>query len=246
MTAQLDDYPLAYAGKVRELYDVDDDLVLIVASDRISAYDHVLPTPIPDKGRILTALSGWWFDRLADLVSHHHVSLDDGRIPAGGAAAPCCAAGCRCCRSSALPAASSPGPGLADYRRTGAVCGIALPRDYRMAAGCRSRSSHRRPRPNGASTTRTWRLEEVVDLVGARTAAELRDNAGGLPASAGSARGRGILLADTKLEFGYDREGVLTLGDEVLTPDSSRFWAADEWQPGGRSRRTTSSSCATG
>ena len=233
MTAQLADYPLAYSGKVRELYDVDDELVLVVASDRISAYDQVLPTPIPDKGRILTALSAWWFERLADLVPHHLVSLDDGRIPpeVRGRAM-------LCRRLSMLPVECVArgflaGSGLADYRRTGAVCGITLPPGLEEGS--------RLPEPIFTPATKAARgehdenvsLDDVVATVGPRTADELQTATLAVYLRARDlAAARGILLADTKLEFGYDREGVLTVGDEVLTPDSSRFWSAQDWQPG--------------
>ena len=170
MTAQLANYPLAYAGKVRELYDVDDEHVLIVASDRISAFDQVLPTEVPDKGRILTALSAWWFDRLADLVPHHLVSLDDGRIPPAvrGRAM-------LCRRLSMLPVECVArgfltGSGLADYRRTGAVCGIALPPGLEDGS--------RLPEPIFTPATKAERgehdenvsLDQVVATVGPRTA----------------------------------------------------------------------------
>ncbi|HEY9349325.1 MAG TPA: phosphoribosylaminoimidazolesuccinocarboxamide synthase [Acidothermales bacterium] len=233
MTAQLADYPLAYSGKVRELYDVDDELVLVVASDRISAYDQVLPTPIPDKGRILTALSAWWFERLEDLVPHHLVSLDDGRIPpeVRGRAM-------LCRRLSMLPVECVArgflaGSGLADYRRTGAVCGITLPPGLEEGS--------RLPEPIFTPATKAARgehdenvsLDDVVATVGPRTADELQTATLAVYLRARDlAAARGILLADTKLEFGYDREGVLTVGDEVLTPDSSRFWSAQDWQPG--------------
>ena len=233
MTAQLADYPLAYSGKVRELYDVDDELVLVVASDRISAYDQVLPTPIPDKGRILTALSAWWFERLADLVPHHLVSLDDGRIPpeVRGRAM-------LCRRLSMLPVECVArgflaGSGLADYRRTGAICGITLPPGLEEGS--------RLPEPIFTPATKAARgehdenvsLDDVVATVGPRTADELQTATLAVYLRARDlAAARGILLADTKLEFGYDREGVLTVGDEVLTPDSSRFWSAQDWQPG--------------
>ncbi|HJY26014.1 MAG TPA: phosphoribosylaminoimidazolesuccinocarboxamide synthase [Actinomycetes bacterium] len=233
MTAQLADYPLAYSGKVRELYDVDDELVLVVASDRISAYDQVLPTPIPDKGRILTALSAWWFERLEDLVPHHLVSLDDGRIPpeVRGRAM-------LCRRLSMLPVECVArgflaGSGLADYRRTGSICGIALPPGLEEGS--------RLPEPIFTPATKAARgehdenvsLDDVVATVGPRTADELQTATLAVYLRARDlAAARGILLADTKLEFGYDREGVLTVGDEVLTPDSSRFWSAQDWQPG--------------
>jgi phosphoribosylaminoimidazole-succinocarboxamide synthase len=233
VTAQLADYPLAYAGKVRELYDVDDETVLVVASDRISAYDHVLPTPIPDKGRILTALSAWWFDRLADLVPHHFVSLDDGRIPpeVRGRAM-------LCRRLSMLPVECVArgflaGSGLADYRQTGEVCGIPLPPGLQDGT--------RLPEPIFTPATKAERgqhdenisFPDVIAAVGPRTAEELRTKTLAVYLRARDlALARGIVLADTKLEFGYDREGMLTLGDEVLTPDSSRFWSADGWAPG--------------
>jgi phosphoribosylaminoimidazole-succinocarboxamide synthase len=233
VTAQLADYPLAYSGKVRELYDVDDELVLVVASDRISAYDQVLPTPIPDKGRILTALSAWWFERLEDLVPHHLVSLDDGRIPpeVRGRAM-------LCRRLSMLPVECVArgflaGSGLADYRRTGAVCGIPLPPGLEEGS--------RLPEPIFTPATKAARgehdenvsLDDVVATVGPRTADELQTSTLAVYLRARDlAAARGILLADTKLEFGYDREGVLTVGDEVLTPDSSRFWSAQDWRPG--------------
>jgi phosphoribosylaminoimidazole-succinocarboxamide synthase len=233
VTAQLADYPLAYAGKVRELYDVDDELVLIVASDRISAYDHVLPTPIPDKGRILTAMSAWWFERLDDLVPHHLVSLDDGRIPpeVRGRAM-------LCRRLSMLPVECVArgflaGSALEDYRRTGAVCGIPLPTGLQNGS--------RLPEPIFTPATKAERgehdenvaFDDVIATVGPRTAEELRTKTLAVYLRARDlALARGILLADTKLEFGYDREGVLTLGDEVLTPDSSRFWSAEDWVPG--------------
>jgi phosphoribosylaminoimidazole-succinocarboxamide synthase len=233
VTAQLADYPLAYSGKVRELYDVDDELVLVVASDRISAYDQVLPTPIPDKGRILTALSAWWFERLEDLVPHHLVSLDDGRIPpeVRGRAM-------LCRRLSMLPVECVArgflaGSGLADYRRTGAICGITLPPGLEDGS--------RLPEPIFTPATKAARgehdenvsLDDVVATVGPRTADELQTATLAVYLRARDlAAARGILLADTKLEFGYDREGVLTVGDEVLTPDSSRFWSARDWQPG--------------
>jgi phosphoribosylaminoimidazole-succinocarboxamide synthase len=233
VTAQLADYPLAYSGKVRELYDVDDELVLVVASDRISAYDQVLPTPIPDKGRILTALSAWWFERLEGLVPHHLVSLDDGRIPpeVRGRAM-------LCRRLSMLPVECVArgflaGSGLVDYRRTGAICGITLPPGLEDGS--------RLPEPIFTPATKAARgehdenvsLDDVVATVGPRTADELQTATLAVYLRARDlAAARGILLADTKLEFGYDREGVLTVGDEVLTPDSSRFWSAQDWQPG--------------
>jgi phosphoribosylaminoimidazole-succinocarboxamide synthase len=209
-----------------------DGLLLVVASDRISAYDHVLPTPIPDKGRVLTALSVWWFERLSDLVPHHLVSVDDPAIPAelagpgdAGAAAGDAAGRVRRPR---LPDRLRPGvvPGPA------AVCGVPLPPG--LVDGSRL------PEPVFTPTTKApvGAHDEAMTSrgrggVGPERAAQLRElTLAVYRRAAGIAAERGILLADTKLEFGLDAEGVLTLGDEVLTPDSSRWWPADRWQPG--------------
>ena len=222
-------------GKVRELYAPDDDasLVLVVASDRISAYDWILPTPIPDKGAVLTALSVWWFDQLADLVPHHLLSVDDPRIPAewrGRAML--------CRRLTMVPVECVArgylaGSGLTDYRATGGVCGHPLPPGLEDGS--------RLPEPIFTPATKAEMGEhdenvsvaDVAASVGAALAAELeRLTLAVYSRAAAVAADRGILLADTKLEFGHDPDGVLTLGDEVLTPDSSRFWPADQWSPG--------------
>ncbi len=225
------------SGKVRDVYAVGDAHLLLVASDRISAYDAVLPTPIPDKGRVLTAMSVWWFgvlaERLGGSVPHHFVSADDARIPAewrGRAML--------CRRLSMLPVECVArgyltGSGLVDYRASGAVCGVPLPPG--LADG------DRLPEPIFTPATKAARGEHdenvpyraVVDAVGADTAAALRAATLAVYRLGAELAGqRGILLADTKLEFGFDLAGALTLGDEVLTPDSSRFWPADRWQPG--------------
>jgi phosphoribosylaminoimidazole-succinocarboxamide synthase len=221
------------AGKVRDMYSGPDGLLLVVASDRISAYDHVLPTPIPDKGRVLTALSVWWFERLSDLVPHHLVSVDDPAIPAGWRGRAMLVR-----RLEMLPIECGArgyltGSGLGSYRQTGAVCGVPLPPG--LVDGSRL------PEPVFTPTTKApvgahdeaMTLGEVEAVVGPERAAQLRElTLAVYRRAAGIAAGRGILLADTKLEFGLDAEGVLTLGDEVLTPDSSRWWPADRWQPG--------------
>jgi phosphoribosylaminoimidazole-succinocarboxamide synthase len=220
---------LLQQGKVRDLYADGDDLIL-VASDRVSVYDVVLPTPIPDKGAILTALSLWWFERLADVVPNHVLSTDVPAEFAGRAI--------RCRRLEMAPVECVArgyltGSGLADYRRTGAVCGVPLP------AGLEDGS--RLPEPIFTPTTKApvgehdlpMTYAEVESKVGAETAAELRRVTVELyRRGAALAAGGGILLADTKVELGWDADGTLTLGDELLTPDSSRFWPADEWRPG--------------
>jgi phosphoribosylaminoimidazole-succinocarboxamide synthase len=221
------------AGKIRDVYAVDDEHLLIVASDRISAYDHVLATTIPDKGRVLTAMSAWWFGTLADLVPHHFVSADDPRIPdvwRGRAML--------CRRLSMLPVECVArgylaGSGLLDYRATGGVCGVPLPPGLT--------DGDRLPEPIFTPTTKApvgahdeaMPYAAVEATVGAPTAARLRDLTLAIyRRAAGLARERGILLADTKVEFGHDAARVLTVGDEVLTPDSSRFWPAEQWRPG--------------
>jgi phosphoribosylaminoimidazole-succinocarboxamide synthase len=226
------------SGKVRDVYLLPDgEHLLLVASDRISAYDAVLPTPVPGKGRVLTALSAWWFgvlaERLGGSVPHHFVSADDRRIPPAwrGRAM-------LCRRLSMVPVECVArgylaGSGLADYRATGAVCGVPLQPGLL--------DGDRLPEPIFTPATKAGRgghdenipYAAVAAAVGADTAARLR--AATLAVyrlGAELAERRGILLADTKLEFGFDRAGALTLGDEVLTPDSSRFWPADRWRPG--------------
>jgi phosphoribosylaminoimidazole-succinocarboxamide synthase len=221
------------AGKVRDMYTGPDGLLLVVASDRISAYDQVLPTPIPDKGRVLTALSVWWFERLSDLVPHHLVSVDDPAIPAGWRGRAMLVRRLEMLPIECVARGYLTGSGLGSYRQTGAVCGVPLPPG--LVDGSRL------PEPVFTPTTKApvgahdeaMTLGEVEAVVGPERAAQLRElTLAVYRRAAGIAAARGILLADTKLEFGLDAEGVLTLGDEVLTPDSSRWWPADRWQPG--------------
>ena len=232
-----------YSGKVRDLYAPDDsaqgaatraehgDVVLVVASDRVSAYDHVLSPGIPGKGVVLTQLSLWWFDQLADLVPNHVVTTDVPEPVAGRAMV--------CRRLEMFPVECVArgyltGSGLAEYRESGEVTGIALPPG--LVDGSRL------PEPIFTPATKAELGEHdenvsfdvVVGTVGREAAETLRDLTLAVYARAeGIARGRGVVLADTKLEFGTDpTTGAVTLGDEVLTPDSSRFWPADAWQPG--------------
>ncbi len=222
---------LLHSGKVREVYADRGDIVL-VASDRVSVYDVVLPTPIPDKGALLTALSLWWFDRTADLVANHVISADDVPDEVKGRAI-------RCRRLEMLPVECVArgylsGSGLLDYRRTGTVSGVALPpgltEGSRLAEPIFTPSSKApRGRHDEAIT-----FADVRNLVGADTAEMLREATLQLyRRGAETAATRGVLLADTKFEFGRDASGVLTLGDEILTSDSSRYWPADDWRPGG-------------
>jgi phosphoribosylaminoimidazole-succinocarboxamide synthase len=219
-----------YSGKVRELYQTGDGVLLLVATDRISAFDHVLATPIPDKGKILTQLSQWWFERLADVVPHQLLDVPVPAEFAGRALAcrPLSMVPVECVARGYLA-----GSGLADYRRDSAVCGIALP------AGLTEGSVLPEPIFTPAAKAPRGEHDEnitgaaVAQLVGATTAAELRRiTLEVYRRGAQIAAERGIIVADTKIELGFDAAGTLRLADEVLTPDSSRFWPADSWQPG--------------
>jgi phosphoribosylaminoimidazole-succinocarboxamide synthase len=212
------------SGKVRELYALDDERLLLVASDRISTFDVVLPTEIPDKGRVLTGLSAFWFARTRDICANHLQALrPDGRSTEGR-------------RLEMLPIECVvrgylAGSGWKDYRETGAVCGHRLPEGLREA--------EQLPEPIFTPATKAATghdenidREQAAELVGAERLAEVERTAMELYRFAAEhARQRGILIADTKFEFGLD-DGRLVLGDEALTPDSSRFWPADEHRPG--------------
>jgi phosphoribosylaminoimidazole-succinocarboxamide synthase len=219
-----------HSGKVRDLYELPDGDLLMVASDRISIFDFVLDTTIPDKGAILTRMSLWWFEQLADLVPNHVVSTDVPDAVRGRAVV--------CEKLAMYPVECVArgyltGSGLLDYRGTGEVCGIALPPGLEDGS--------RLPEPIFTPATKAElgdhdenvSYDAVVTTVGAERAAELRDLTLAVYGRAESiARERGIILADTKIELGARPDGTTVLADEVLTPDSSRFWPADEWQPG--------------
>jgi phosphoribosylaminoimidazole-succinocarboxamide synthase len=219
-----------HSGKVRDLYELPGGELLMVASDRISIFDFVLDTTIPDKGEILTRMSLWWFDQLADLVPHHVISSAVPDAVRGRAVV--------CERLAMYPVECVArgyltGSGLLDYRATGEVCGIPL------ADGLEDGSRLAEPIFTPATKAELGDHDEnvsydaVVSTIGADRAAELRDLTLQVYGRAESvARERGIILADTKLEFGARPDGTTVLGDEVLTPDSSRFWPASEWQPG--------------
>ncbi len=228
----LADYRHLASGKVRELYEVDDDLLLMVASDRISAYDHILPNPIPDKGRVLTAMSVFWFELLADLVPSHVVAVEDPLIPDEVRGRALLVRRLEMLPVECVARGYLTGSGLIDYRNTGAVCGIALP------PGLVEASQLPEPIFTPASKAELGEHDEnvtfdaVVASVGAERAEQLRALTLALYSRAvDHAATRGLLLADTKVEFGL-RGNAMVLGDEVLTPDSSRFWPADGYAPG--------------
>jgi len=223
--------PLLHSGKVRELYDLGGDL-LMVASDRISTYDAVHPTPIPDKGKVLTGLSVLWFGLTRDIVPNHFVSATDG-VPAEYRGR-----GLRVRRLKMLPVECIvrgyiTGSGWKDYQATGTVSGLTLPEGLR--------ESEQLPEPLYTPSTKAEEghdeaidFDATVELVGSEElAAQLREvSIAVYKAVSDHARERGVILADTKFEFGLDADGVLTLGDEVCTPDSSRFWPADSYEVG--------------
>ncbi|WP_084075378.1 phosphoribosylaminoimidazolesuccinocarboxamide synthase [Demequina sp. NBRC 110052] len=224
-----------YSGKIRDLYEPVEphprgDVVLVVASDRISAYDWVLPTEIPGKGGILTGLSLWWFDQVADIVANHTVEAPVPDAVAGRAMV--------CRRLDMFPVECVArgyltGSGLAEYNASGTVCGIPLPDG--LVDGSRL------PEPIFTPATKAEvgehdenvDFDAVVALIGREDAEALRDLTLAVYARAHEiAASKGIILADTKFEFGRTAEGEILLADEVLTPDSSRFWPVDEWEPG--------------
>ena len=225
--------PLVHSGKVRDVYAVGDDQLLLVASDRLSAYDVILPTPVPDKGAVLTGLSLWWFEQLADVVPNHVVSSDMrslGYPEVQGRAV--LVHRLEMVQVECVARGYLTGGGLTDYQATGVVSGIPLP------AGLVDGS--RLPEPVFTPSTKApmgqhdepISFEQVVDAVGKELADELRDVTLRVYARGHAiAENAGIILADTKVELGH-RDGTLVLGDEVLTPDSSRFWPAASWAPG--------------
>jgi phosphoribosylaminoimidazole-succinocarboxamide synthase len=227
----ISELPLVASGKVREIYDLGDTL-LIAASDRISTYDVVHPTAIPDKGNVLTGLSTFWFERTSQIVPGHLVSVADG-VPDEVRGRAMVVRKLDMLPVECVVRGYLSGSGWKDYQRTGAVSGIELPSGLR--------ESDRLPEPIFTPSTKAEvghdeaiDFEGAVELVGDRALAErLRDvSLAVYEFCAEHARATGIILADTKFELGLDASGELTLGDEVCTPDSSRFWPADEYEPG--------------
>ncbi|WP_419996767.1 phosphoribosylaminoimidazolesuccinocarboxamide synthase [Streptomyces boninensis] len=222
-----------HTGKVRDLYRDEAGNLVMVASDRISAYDWVLPTEIPDKGRVLTQLSLWWFDQLADLVPHHVISTD---VPAG---APADWEGrVTICRSldmvpvECVARGYLTGSGLVEYESSRTVCGLALPEGLEDGSELPAPIFTPAMKAEVGEHDENVSYEEVARAVGADVAAQLRQATLAVYGRGREiARDRGIILADTKFEFGYAGE-ELVLADEVLTPDSSRFWPAATWEPG--------------
>jgi phosphoribosylaminoimidazole-succinocarboxamide synthase len=223
-------FSFVHQGKVRSLYGTPEGHLLVVASDRISAYDWVLSTPIPDKGRILTSLSLWWFDQLKDIVPHHVISTDVPDAVAGRAMV--------CQRLDMFPVECVArgyltGSGLIEYNTSSTVCGVVLPSG--LVDGSRLDEPIFTPATKADLGDHDENVDfgHVVTLIGQSDAEELRRLTLTVYQRAEAiAAERGILLADTKFEFGRGADGTIVLGDEVLTPDSSRFWPAAGWKPG--------------
>ena len=239
LQSSLSDLQLVRKGKVRDVYAVDSDSLLIVATDRISAFDCVLPTPIERKGEVLTALSQFWFDQLGDVVANHLITTKIDEMPEVLLRHANVLAGRSMLvkRAEVFPVECVVrgylvGSGWKDYLRTGEVCGHKLPENLVESAEL--------PEPLFTPSTKAEQGHDeniseaqVVDLIGADQTALLRDTSLKLYSRARDyARQKGIIIADTKFEFGLDKNGELTLVDEVLTPDSSRFWPADSYKPG--------------
>ena len=227
-----------YSGKVRDLYEIDDKRMLMVATDRLSAFDVILNEPIPDKGKILTAISNFWFDKLKDLVPNHftgdmvedivpaaELPLVEGRAVVAKRLKPVAV--------EAIVRGYIVGSGWKEYQKSGTVCGIQLPVGLKEAA--------KLPQPIFTPSTKAAvgdhdeniSFEQCEAIIGAELAAKVRDTAIALYSAAVEyAATRGIIIADTKFEFGLDENGTLTLMDEALTPDSSRFWPADSYVEG--------------
>ncbi|CAM3901007.1 phosphoribosylaminoimidazolesuccinocarboxamide synthase [Smaragdicoccus niigatensis] len=232
MRPSLSDYTFVARGKVRELYAIDDETLLVVASDRISAFDHVLSTPIPDKGRILTAMSFFFFDAL-DVPNHLAGPADDPRIPAEAVGRSMVVKRLDMFPVECVARGYLTGSGLLDYQDTGAVCGIALPKGLV--------ESSRLPEPIYTPATKAdigehdenIDFDSTVKLVGVESAQALKDATLSIYSRASEiAEAKGIILADTKFEFGRGSNGEPVLADEVLTPDSSRYWPKDEYAEG--------------
>jgi phosphoribosylaminoimidazole-succinocarboxamide synthase len=227
-----------YSGKVRDLYEIDDKRMLMVATDRLSAFDVILSEPIPEKGKILTAISNFWFDKLAHLVPNHftgdkvedivpaaELALVEGRAVVAKRLKPVAV--------EAIVRGYIVGSGWKEYQKSGTVCGIQLPAGLKEAA--------KLPQPIFTPSTKAAvgdhdeniSFEQCEAIIGAELAAKVRDTAIALYSAAVEyAATRGIIIADTKFEFGLDEDGTLTLMDEALTPDSSRFWPADSYEEG--------------
>jgi len=238
LNSDIHSLPLLYRGKVRDSYALGDDKLLLITSDRLSAFDVVMNQPIPDKGRVLNAMSNFWFEKLGHIVPNHLTGIDPESVVAAGEAAQVRGRAVVAMRLKPVPVEAVVrgyliGSGWKDYQRTGEVCGLELPRGLQMAS--------RLPEPIFTPATKAERglhdenisFDAAKAVIGAELAFKVQTVSLTLyRAAAEYAMTRGIIIADTKFEFGIDTEGQLRLMDEVLTADSSRFWPADEYEEG--------------
>jgi phosphoribosylaminoimidazole-succinocarboxamide synthase len=236
--SRINSLPLIARGKVRDIYAIDDATMLIVTTDRLSAFDVILPDPIPGKGKVLTAVSNFWFGKLADVSPNHLTGIAPESVVTADERDQVEGRAIVVRRLKPLPIEAVVrgyliGSGWGDYSRTGAVCGVALPHGLRMAS--------KLPAPIFTPATKAAvgdhdeniSFEQTEALIGKALAAQVRDTAIALYSAASDyANSRGIIIADTKFEFGLDPDGNLILIDEALTPDSSRFWPADQYREG--------------
>ena len=230
--------PLIARGKVRDIYAIDDDTMLIVTTDRLSAVDVILPDPIPGKGKVLTAVSNFWFDKLAGVAPNHLTGIAPESVVAADERDQVTGRAIVVRRLKPLPIEAVVrgyliGSGWGDYSRTGTVCGVALPHGLRMASKLPSPIFTPATKAAAGDHDENISYQQTEALIGAALSAQVRDTAIALySAAADYALSRGIIIADTKFEFGLDRDGRLILIDEALTPDSSRFWPADQYREG--------------
>ena len=238
LNSNIKSLPFLHRGKVRDIYEVDKDKLLIVQTDRISAFDVILSEPIPEKGRILTALSGFWFDKLGHVIPNHLTGISPESVVAGGEKGEVEGRAFVVRKLKALPIEAIVrgyivGSGWKEYQKSGTVCGIPLPQGLVEA--------EQLPEPIFTPSTKApmgehdenISFEEAKRLIGADLAEKVKQAAIGLYSEAAEyALTKGIIIADTKFEFGLDEAGELYLIDEILTPDSSRFWPKDEYRPG--------------
>ncbi len=230
--------PLVGRGKVRDIYAVGDDKLLIVTTDRLSAYDVILPTPVPEKGRVLTELANFWFGRLASIVPNHLTGIDPESVVAPGERGQVRGRSIVVKKMRALPIEAVvrgylEGSGWKEYQESGKVCGIALPPGMQRASKLPQPIFTPATKAEAGHHDENIAFERVVEMLGEARAKEIRDTAIALyKAAAEYALSRGIIIADTKFEFGVDAAGKLHLIDEALTPDSSRFWPLDTWRVG--------------
>ncbi|WCZ33160.1 phosphoribosylaminoimidazolesuccinocarboxamide synthase [Corynebacterium massiliense] len=232
MALELSDYTHLHSGKVRDIYEVDENTLLLVASDRISAYDFALEPAIPDKGRVLTGTSKFFFDRL-DFPNHLAGPLDDPRIPENVRGQAMLVQKLDMVPFECVARGYLTGSGRKEYDASGTVCGIELPAGLEEASQLDEPIFTPATKAEQGDHDENVSFEFMAEELGKERAAELRDATLRIyQAGADLARGKGIILADTKLEFGLDHNGNLVLADEVLTPDSSRYWPADSYAPG--------------